>query len=70
MPLDLWVAAPIIEGMELTIEDVRAAREVVRRHLPPTPMWSYPVLDATAGATVWSSTRTSSRSAPSRSAAG
>ena len=42
----------IIEGMELTIEDVRAAREVVRRHLPPTPMWSYPVLDATAGATV------------------
>ena len=38
--------------MELTIEDVRAAREVVRRHLPPTPMWSYPVLDATAGATV------------------
>src|SRR4051794_25393439 len=38
--------------MELTIEDVRAAREIVRRHLPPTPMWSYPVLDATAGATV------------------
>src|SRR5690349_5065996 len=44
--------APIIGGMQLTIEDVRAAREVVRRHLPPTPMWSYPVLDATAGATV------------------
>jgi len=39
-------------GMELTIEDVRAAREVVRKYLPPTPMWSYPVLDATAGATV------------------
>ncbi|MCU7730005.1 pyridoxal-phosphate dependent enzyme [Actinoplanes sp. KI2] len=38
--------------MELTIDDVRAAREVVRRHLPPTPMWSYPVLNATAGATV------------------
>src|SRR5690348_7758289 len=31
-------------GMELTIEDVRAAREVVRKYLPPTPMWSYPVL--------------------------
>jgi threonine dehydratase len=42
----------IIDGMELTIDDVRAAREVVRRHLPPTPMWSYPVLNATAGATV------------------
>ena len=38
--------------MELTIDAVRAAREVIRRHLPPTPMWSYPVLDATAGATV------------------
>jgi threonine dehydratase len=38
--------------MELTIDDVYAAREVVRRYLPPTPMWSYPVLDAVAGATV------------------
>jgi threonine dehydratase len=38
--------------MQLTIDDVRAAREVVRPHLPPTPMWSYPVLDATVGATV------------------
>jgi len=38
--------------MELTIDDVRAAMEVVRRHLPPTPMWSYPVLNAATGATV------------------
>jgi threonine dehydratase len=36
----------------LTYADVCAAREVVRRHLPPTPMWSYPVLDRRAGATV------------------
>jgi len=39
--------------MELTYADVVAAREVVYRHLPPTPMWSYPVLDAAAGATVF-----------------
>jgi threonine dehydratase len=32
--------------------EVRAAREVVGKHLPPTPMWSYPVLDAEVGATV------------------
>ncbi|WP_433368699.1 threonine ammonia-lyase [Actinoplanes sp. CA-142083] len=38
--------------MELTIDDIRAARDVVRRYLPPTPMWSYPVLDAATGATV------------------
>jgi threonine dehydratase len=39
--------------MELTYADVVAAREVVYRHLPPTPMWNYPVLDAAAGATVF-----------------
>jgi threonine dehydratase len=38
--------------MQLTIDDMRAAMDVVRRYLPPTPMWSYPVLDAAAGATV------------------
>ncbi|WP_433296745.1 threonine ammonia-lyase [Actinoplanes sp. CA-030573] len=38
--------------MELTLDDVRTAREVVSRYLPPTPMWSYPVLDAAAGATL------------------
>jgi threonine dehydratase len=39
-------------SMPLTFADVLAARETVRRHLPPTPMWSYPVLDAAVGATV------------------
>ena len=39
--------------MELTYADVVAAREIVYRHLPPTPMWNYPVLDAAAGATVF-----------------
>ena len=38
--------------MELTYADVRAARETVARYLPPTPMWSYPVLDQAVGATV------------------
>lgn len=39
--------------MEFTYADVRAAREIVRRHLPPTPMWRYPLLDAVTGATVF-----------------
>jgi threonine dehydratase len=39
--------------MELTFADVVAARETVYRHLPPTPMWSYPVLDAAVAATVF-----------------
>jgi threonine dehydratase len=38
--------------MEFTYADVCAARPIVDRHLPPTPMWSYPVLDREAGATV------------------
>ncbi|MFD0520553.1 threonine ammonia-lyase [Paractinoplanes durhamensis] len=38
--------------MEFSYAAVEAAREVVRRYLPPTPMWSYPVLDRRAGATV------------------
>jgi threonine dehydratase len=33
--------------------DVVAARAVVSRYLPPTPMWSYPALDAAMGATVF-----------------
>jgi threonine dehydratase len=33
--------------------DVVAAQAVVLRHLPPTPMWSYPTLDAAVGATVF-----------------
>jgi len=39
--------------MELTYADVLAARDTVYRHLPPTPMWSYPQLDAAVGATVF-----------------
>ncbi|NMO54110.1 pyridoxal-phosphate dependent enzyme [Actinoplanes sp. TBRC 11911] len=39
--------------MEFTYADVRAAREIVRRHLPPTPMWRYPLLDELTGATVF-----------------
>ena len=38
--------------MEFSYADVRAARAVVERHLPPTPMWSYPVLDRAVGANV------------------
>ena len=36
----------------LTFADVLAARDVLTRYLPATPMWSYPALDAVAGATV------------------
>ncbi|GAA2670780.1 threonine ammonia-lyase [Actinoplanes palleronii] len=38
--------------MEPSFADVRAAADVVRRHLPPTPLWSYPLLDRAAGASV------------------
>jgi threonine dehydratase len=38
--------------MEPTYAGIRAARDVVGRHLPPTPMWSYPALNAATGATV------------------
>lgn len=34
----------------VTITDVLSARQVLADHLPPTPMWSYPVLDAEVGA--------------------
>jgi threonine dehydratase len=33
--------------------DVLAARRVIAEHLPPTPAWHYPVLDAAVGAEVW-----------------
>jgi threonine dehydratase len=38
--------------MELSLDDVRAARALLSDHLPPTPMWSYPLLDAATGASV------------------
>ncbi|MFI1383343.1 threonine/serine dehydratase [Embleya sp. NPDC020886] len=36
-----------------TFADVVAAREFLAEHLPPTPMWSYPALDAATGAQVY-----------------
>jgi threonine dehydratase len=36
-----------------TIADILAARDLLATHLPATPMWSYPALDAVAGATVY-----------------
>lgn len=36
----------------LTISDVLRAARTIAGHLPPTPMWSYPALNALAGATV------------------
>ncbi len=36
-----------------TFADVLAARDLLAGHLPATPMWSYPALDAVAGATVY-----------------
>jgi threonine dehydratase len=38
--------------MDLTFADIRTAHDVVRRHLPPTPLWSYPLLDRAAGTPV------------------
>ncbi|MDT0344585.1 threonine ammonia-lyase [Streptomyces litchfieldiae] len=35
-----------------TITDALRARRLLGDHLPPTPMWSYPALNATAGTTV------------------
>jgi threonine dehydratase len=45
-----WPAT--IRGMELTFDDIRAAHDLVRRHLPPTAMWSYPLVDRAAGTSV------------------
>ncbi|GAA2369677.1 threonine ammonia-lyase [Dactylosporangium salmoneum] len=33
----------------LTMRDVLRARRLIRDHLPPTPSWSYPLLDEAAG---------------------
>lgn len=38
---------------DLTFADILAARDLLAEHLPVTPMWSYPALDAVAGATVY-----------------
>lgn len=36
-----------------TFADVLDARRVLAAYLPPTPAWSYPMLNAAVGATVW-----------------
>ena len=36
-----------------TIDDIHAARKVIARHLPPTPLWSYPVLNVAVGAEMY-----------------
>jgi threonine dehydratase len=38
---------------DITIADILAARNLLAGHLPVTPMWSYPALNAVAGATVY-----------------
>jgi threonine dehydratase len=37
----------------VTIADVLRAGRLLANHLPPTPMWSYPAVDALTGATVY-----------------
>lgn len=47
------LASGTLNGMELPdLNDVLAARRVLAGLLPPTPMWTYPLLNATVGATV------------------
>ncbi|WP_328461311.1 threonine/serine dehydratase [Actinoplanes sp. NBC_00393] len=38
--------------MTPSLAEVRAARTLLQQHLPPTPIWSYPLLDRAAGASV------------------
>ena len=54
---------------ELAFRDVLAARDLLAAHLPPTPMWTYPALDAVAGATVQVTVRGKTRTVVSRSGA-
>ncbi|TKK86404.1 pyridoxal-phosphate dependent enzyme [Herbidospora galbida] len=35
------------------MRDILQAASLLARHIPPTPMWSYPVLNAAAGAELW-----------------
>ncbi len=39
--------------MDLTFEDVLAARELIAPQLPVSPLWHYPALDALVGATLY-----------------
>jgi threonine dehydratase len=38
---------------EATLDDIRAAMEIVRAHLPPTPLLHHPLLDAQVGCQAW-----------------
>jgi threonine dehydratase len=48
---ECWLAT-LVGVTPLDFADVLRARELLADRLPPTPMWSYPALDAVAGATV------------------
>ena len=39
--------------VEVTYEGVLAAAEAIAPHLPPTPAWSYPLLDEAVGGRSW-----------------
>ena len=39
--------------MDFTIKDLRAAADLVHRHVPPTPQYGWPLLSAEVGAEVW-----------------
>lgn len=47
----LWATVGRMEPP--TLADVLDAQRLLTPHLPPTPTWSYPALDAAAGATVF-----------------
>ncbi|WP_240669680.1 threonine ammonia-lyase [Actinoplanes solisilvae] len=44
---------PTIKSMHFSYASISAAATTVARHLPPTTMWSYPVLNAAVGADVY-----------------
>ncbi|WP_331766652.1 pyridoxal-phosphate dependent enzyme [Embleya sp. NBC_00896] len=52
-PLPSTPADPLATAPDPTFADVLAARDLLTEHLPRTPMWSYPALDAVAGATLF-----------------
>ena len=39
--------------MDLSLDDLRAAADVVYRHMPPTPQFAWPLLARHAGFTAW-----------------
>lgn len=49
----MFLAASVVPMRIPSIGDILRARQVLSAGLPPTPMWSYPALDATTGAHVF-----------------